>query len=438
MTNLAMMIENNPPNIELRSEEIQEIVSYVPHWIVRWGITVFFLVLMLLLTASWIIHYPDLVKAPFRLTSLNAPKSVNSKIDGKLIKLLVQNKSLVQQGQILAYLESTADHKEILTLSAQLDTVFQLLSRNDPGVFTRRSLMLYSHLGELQADYQAFDLAYTQFLAYQSDGFYSTKRKILDKELSDLIGLERNLQEQLKINQHDWQIAREEFAVQKNLAEQKVISSADLRREESKLLLKQLPLKETKSALYQNYSTQDAKRKELLELDKVSGEQRGLFTQALNTLRSAVEGWKNRYVLSAPVDGRVYFSTTLEEKQTLAANQEVFFIGPETGNYFGEALIPQQNLGKVRKGQQVIIRFAGYPFQEFGVVTGRIEYISEVPSKENTFFAKVTLPNGLQTNYGKPITYRTGMNATAEIITSDSRLLEKIFYNFRKAIARSG
>lgn len=46
--------------------------------------------------------------------------------------------------------------------------------------------------------------------------------------------------------------------------------------------------------------------------------------------------------------------------------------------------------------------------------------------------AKVVLPTGLRTSYGKKMAYKTGMSASAEIIAEDSRLLQKLFYQLRK------
>jgi hypothetical protein len=48
---------------EIRSEEVQEIISHMPNWIVRWGITVIFASLVVLLSISWFIKYPDILTA---------------------------------------------------------------------------------------------------------------------------------------------------------------------------------------------------------------------------------------------------------------------------------------------------------------------------------------------------------------------------------------
>lgn len=110
----------------------------------------------------------------------------------------------------------------------------------------------------------------------------------------------------------------------------------------------------------------------------------------------------------------------------------MFYIAPYSTDYFGELHIPQQNAGKVRVGQEVLVKFAGYPYQEFGGVRGRITTIADIPLKDSIFLAKVVLPAGLKTTYGKHLAYKIGMTASAEIMTDDSRLLEKLFYQLRK------
>ena len=46
--------------LESRSEDVQEILGYVPRWIVRWGITVIFISILVLLVGSWFFRYPEL------------------------------------------------------------------------------------------------------------------------------------------------------------------------------------------------------------------------------------------------------------------------------------------------------------------------------------------------------------------------------------------
>ncbi|MCU0352605.1 MAG: HlyD family secretion protein [Cytophagales bacterium] len=424
------------PGVGLRSEPVQEIISQPPNWLVRWGTTVFFFVIALLLATSWVVQYPDLVKARFVLTSTNAPKSVNARVEGKIVKLLVQENGSVEQGQALAYLESTANHEQVLDLSNNLDLLANGISQTHAIAKTELSFAEQDGLGELQTAFQSFTQAYQQYTAFLSGGFYERKKKLLQKELSDLQLLAQNLEKQKELHARDFALAENEFRVQEKLLNEKVIAPLEFKREESKLLAKKMPLQQMETGILNNISAQTGKQKEILELEKLVAEQKSIFQQALNTMRSQTEDWKKKYLLTAPVSGKVYFSSFLQENQTVKPGQEVFFVGVDNSREYGEVRIPQHNFGKIKNGQKVWVKFNSYPAQEFGMVEGRIEYVSQIPGKDSTFLAKVVLPHGLQTNYRRKLTYKDGMTATADIVTLDVRLIEKIFYDIRRAFQR--
>jgi hypothetical protein len=55
------------------SDEIQEIIGYVPHWVVRWGITAMFGVFLILLLCSYLIKFPDTISAPVTISATVQP-----------------------------------------------------------------------------------------------------------------------------------------------------------------------------------------------------------------------------------------------------------------------------------------------------------------------------------------------------------------------------
>ena len=59
-------LEKRNKDIELRSEEVQEVMGQVPAWIVRWGIRLLFLVVVTLLVGSCFFKYPDIDGATSR------------------------------------------------------------------------------------------------------------------------------------------------------------------------------------------------------------------------------------------------------------------------------------------------------------------------------------------------------------------------------------
>lgn len=144
---------------------------------------------------------------------------------------------------------------------------------------------------------------------------------------------------------------------------------------------------------------------------------------------------EKKYLLTAPVSGKINFVGFLQENQQLKTNQTVCFINPGNSEYFAETFIPQDNLGKVKSGDEVLLKFSSYPSQEFGSVAGKLDFISTIPS-DSGYLAKIILPHGLVTNYNRQVQYREGLIANAEIITKDMRLLERLYYNFRKQVER--
>ncbi len=427
------------PAIELRSPAVDEVLGQSPRWLVRWGITVIFLVLVALLCMSWLIHYPDVVRANLVIVSSNPPRLVIARTDGRLTSLLATEGELVRVGQPLAFLESTARHEDVLQLLRQLPVAEALLRRNQLAELSRLSFADYHQLGELQAAYQTFVQSQSILRSHLADGFYAQKQQLLQQELTDLKALEQNLTGQQTLQQREVELAHEEYAIQQQLADQKVIAPLDLKHEESKRLNRQLPYQQNASALISNQLSQRAKANEIIDLTKQISEQRDGFLQALNTLQSAVYAWKARYVLAAPVAGTLTWAGPWHDEQSVKTGQELGHVIPSgpTGpaTIAGEMRIGQYNLGKVKTGQAVLVKLPSYPFQEYGSLSGRVGRISPVPA-DSAYRVQILFPAGLRTTTGQQLPFRNGLTATGEIITTDSRLLDKVFYELRRLRGR--
>lgn len=112
------------------------------------------------------------------------------------------------------------------------------------------------------------------------------------------------------------------------------------------------------------------------------------------------------------------------------------YIQPPQSLYYGLMLASQTGLGKIKTGQKVLIRVESYPSNEFGHLTGTVNYISNIPTETDSFLIKVDLPNGLQSNYNKTIFFRNNITAQAEVMTDKRRLLERFLGQFRTITKR--
>jgi hypothetical protein len=59
-----------------RSDEIQEIIGYVPHWVIRWGVSVIFITLTIILMTSVMIQYPDTLTAKALINAREQPQKI--------------------------------------------------------------------------------------------------------------------------------------------------------------------------------------------------------------------------------------------------------------------------------------------------------------------------------------------------------------------------
>jgi multidrug efflux pump subunit AcrA (membrane-fusion protein) len=429
-----------PNNNSNRSSEVQEFISHKPNFIIRWGITIFFLVLLSLAAVCWFIQYPDLVTAKARLNSINAPKEIITHTDGKLIKIAVKENDTVQVGQVLAYMESLANPTAIQQVSSQIDTIQKLISNNQTNEIIHffpnySNQVLLNQLGEVQTSYQSFIQSFITFKDFLNNGFYLRKKTMLQTDLQNIQKLNAILITQKELLQKDLSLTNETFKANESLAKDKVISSMDYRNEESKLIAKKLSLPQINSAIVTNESQQNEKRKEIAELENQIIVQKNTFIQALQTIKSQLQAWEFKYLLKASITGTVSFTGFFQENQEIKNGQPLFYVQPTNTAYFVEMLIPQYNFGKIKLGQQVLLKFQAYPYEQYGAVVGKIDYINSTPS-DSGYLAKVSLPDGLVTNYKKPLQYRNGLFAQADIITENMRLLERFYYNLVKQVKR--
>lgn len=386
-----------------------------------------------MLALSAFIRYPDIIKTQLKITSPSVARRVVPKVTGKIDQLLVSNSQTVTAGEPLAYIESTANHKQVLLL---LDGLLKLrgqmatpASFDEPFFYKTAN----DNLGELQAAYQTFIQSYLAYSASVKNGFLLKKRAYL---LSDLEGINKQagqLQAEKALQQRNADIAKEEYEMHQKLEKQKVETPAELREQESRYLARKSPLLQTDASLISAHANLLAKQKEVLELDNQVTEEKSKFIQSLNSLISQAEDWKNKYVLSAPETGKVTFAGNIQQNQVITPSQDVFYVNTGNENYFGEMNIPQDNLGKIKQGQRVLIKLRSYRFEEFGMLNGKIGYIADVPLNDSIFVSRVVFTSK-SFDTKKPVKLKQGMLADAEIITEDATLLQRLTRNIVKAM----
>ena len=420
------------------SEYTENIISQKPPMIIKYGITVFFLFLLLLIIFTWFIKYPDIIVADGKLVNIQSPKTVITHSDGKLIKLFVKENEFVQQNQIIGYIESLVNANFIQNVDSQLNSIIELLNYNKTdslNIYFNQYFIVKSNnnFGELQNVFQIFMQSYNVFKDYLPTGYFFTKKNVLQKDLARIKQLNLQLKIQETYIQKDIEITMAGFKSNEILLKEKVISQQDFRNEQSKLINKQLILPQIKTAIINNESLYNEKLKEIDEINHQQETHQNNFKQNLLTLQSAVQAWEYKYVIKSSIAGNFHFNNFLQENQDVKNNEAIGFVTPINNTYFVTATIPQYNFGKIKIKQNVLLKFDAFPYEQYGAVIGKIAYINPIPTDKG-YVCKINLTSGLKTQYNKYLVFNEGLILKAYIITQEKRLLQRFYKTIVKTI----
>ncbi len=400
-----------------------------PRRILRWGTTILFLVFILFILFSWLIKYPDIIPAPVLITTTNPPVTLVTKITGHIKTLYVKEREKVNAGQLIAVMETTASVNEIELLKQTIDTV------KTPEILTYTMLPLFSELGELQSYYGAFLKNLSDLNNYVSNDSYGSKIVSLNNEIIGIQEFIDRLITKEKLYSENQRIEAKNYNRDSLLRAGNVIPESELERAHQSLLKVNIDLQQAKLD-HSAKSIELAEKRQLLNDDKISridDKQKlvSLLRESFLNLKAQVSLWENTYLLITPIDGIVSFTKFWSANQSVVKDEPVVSIVPvETGNFLGRIDLKMERSGKVKTGELVNIKLSGYPYLEYGMVRGIVKSKSLVPSSD-TYIIEIELPNGLTTLYGIPLDFTQNMQGTAEIITKNIRLLQKIVNPFR-------
>lgn len=423
--------------LELRSEEVQDILTRVPHWMIRWGNVLILVILILILFMSWLVKYPDIITTEITITTQTPPEKLVARSSGRIEKILVDNQQDLEKGTPLAVIENTADYNDVFKLKSVIDT----LKINPNFKFPFQNLRELN-LGDIEGSFALFEKDYVAYRLNSDLHPYSVEGSAQSFEVGELKQRLVLLNEQKVIAEKELQIKAKELDRYKKLYEKGVIATQEWDTKNLDYLQFEKALKNLKSSISQirsslNDMDKNSKTTKINETkDEVSLYRNTI--QSFNQLKEAIHQWDLDYVLRTSVPGKVSFLQIWKENQTINSGDNVFTIIPSNqDNYLGKLKAPALNSGKIKKGQKVNIRLANYPDREFGVLEGKIEYISLIPDKDGNLLIDVSLPKKLLTSYNKKIPFQQEMSGTADIVTSDLRLIQRLLYQFRDIFNRS-
>jgi hemolysin D len=162
-------------------------------------------------------------------------------------------------------------------------------------------------------------------------------------------------------------------------------------------------------------------------------------------LSQALDQQLAKYIIRADVEGRILELPITREGAVVQPKQLIAEIAPQTGQtanlvFKGEISASQsESLRSSGVGKEVRLKFDEFPFESYGVVPGKLSWISPnstiAPTAEGTrtsYEVRVALAQSCIKYRNECLSFKTGQPATAEIIIRKRRVIDFVIDPFVK------
>jgi hemolysin D len=378
---------------------------------------------------AWFGQVQQVSHAQGRLIPQGEIYKVQPAIPGEVTQIRVEEGQSVRAGQVIAELDDRLAQTEIdrlehslNALRQQLLQIHELMDRASLRVETQRAVTA----AETQA--QAATIAEAQAKA-------NLNRTILP-------------QLQAKVAAYQARMARLQ-----PLVEVGAIAQDRLFEAEQALLDQQQVITQNQGELQQMLSEADrlqaemaekraAARKSEIEMQQQMQQLRVEATQIqakiaeTEALLKASETRLNQLFLYAPVNGMVSTLNIHRIGEVTQAGQTFAEIIPNNTPLVMSAMLPDQEAGLVQQGMKVQLKFDAFPYQDYGILSGRVLSVSpdaKVDEHQGSVYqVEIALDKTYVTHNQQRISFKPGQTASAEIVTSRQRIVDVLLDPIRK------
>lgn len=426
--------------IELHSQEVNDILARPPKWIISRGISLIFIIVVMLISGSVFFRHPEKISAPITISSQNLPVHLIARTSGKIVSFFADDSMEVIPGMHLALLESTTSYKDFQILK-KICREFKDLFRRD-SLTTEWLSISNLQLGSLQPYFSAFIKSLEDYNRFLEAGYHSKKIAILRRQLIEQKYIMNLGENQLRGVTEQYSLAISGFERDSLLFSQGVLSQADFEQSRIKRLLSNQSLVNMRTSIAnmrlgilqseQSIFELEQEKSNLLQQHKIT------LAGSFDNLGSQMENWLQTYILASPIEGVVSYSKFWQENQNVLSGDVVMTVIPkEREGISGKLYLTLHGTGKVKTGQKVNIKLDNFPYMEYGMVEGRVRYISSVPVEVNGVYmiaVDIELMNGLVSNYGILLNSGEIMSGSADIITEEMSLFKRLTSPLRHLI----
>lgn len=427
---------------KLLSETVQIEEELLPDF-VRPMLTVAVAAVIIFTIWAGLTHIKEVARAPGEILPVSKIKVVQHLDGGVVAEIPVDERMLVQEGQILLRLDGTKALAELRQMEAR-QVALQLRAERLSAFAEGRKPDFARFAGDrldLLADQQ--QIYQTQVAALNST--VSILDHQLDQRTRRLSQQEQALsaaQEQLLLT-NELSLMREDLAARRlvnrtvllETRRAKVTAGGEVARLGEEIKVNQQELAEVKSRRADAFN--QIRREALNEMGTVRAEMAEV-EEALRHLQSRVD----RLIMRAPHRGFVQDLKVQTIGQVIQPGALLMQLVPDDAPLEAEVRIAPKDIGHIRVGQNVNLRIASFEYTRFGYASGTLKRISassvtDPQSSQPYYRAWVTLTNPYVGSPPGQYMLQPGMSLEADIMTGEKTLLTYLIKPVADAFMRA-
>jgi HlyD family secretion protein len=203
-------------------------------------------------------------------------------------------------------------------------------------------------------------------------------------------------------------------------------------REKLKIELNQKQIRERQIKI----ETEEAIQELEVEISKIKAK----IAETQNSLLKNQAKLKQQ-TLKTPVDGVVLSLDLQNTGQVVQSGETLIEVAPKDAPLILSAILPNEEAGLVKKGMPAKIKFDAYPYQDYGLINGKVISISSDSETNEQLGEVYRVEIELERNYimeeSEKVTFKPGQTASAEIILRRRRIINVLLEPLQK-IQKSG
>jgi multidrug resistance efflux pump len=223
------------------SDEMLDILTETPGWVIRTGTGVMSGILILFFIGTWVIKYPEVLKGTALVTTQVPPIRVVAPKGGRMVRLLAKDEMRVKKGDVLVETENTTRLENIPTMKQLIRNAKAFLKNPQHKIAFPGTDFVW---GDLQADFNLLRQSYLDFNRLQSDGYQATYVQNMQQQAEDLRQMGVLNERQKGINEEEFTNAEERFRSDEKLFKQGFYSKSEYVESKNRQLKRQRELEE--------------------------------------------------------------------------------------------------------------------------------------------------------------------------------------------------